>query len=176
MRSRVRVAGHPVHPMLIVVPSTIFPLLVFLDVLYFFGVGGEGLWVAAYWIAVAGVASTAAAIVPGVVDLAAIPNETRAHRTAVWHLVTGSLTFVAYAAAVWARWPAGVERFALQTGIDVVGTALIVVQGWLGGELVYKHHLAVLKEAEGAEPTDFEPRGHAKRSRRGAVGEVGRRR
>lgn len=154
MRSRFRVGPHPVHPMLIVVPSTLFPLLVVLDLLHLW-TGDAALWSVGFWIAAVGVVSTLAAMVPGIVDLAGVPDESRAHRTALIHTIVGTATLVAYAVAAWVRFGAGTDRFALALGLDVVGSLLIVAQGWLGGELVYRHHLGVLTREEGAEPTPF---------------------
>lgn len=153
MRSRVRVAGHPAHPMLVMFPTALLPLMVLLDALHWW-TRDAGMWTVGFWIAVAGLATTAIAIVPGIVDLAAIPNETRAHKTAVFHFIVGMTILAVYAAAVWARWPAGSDdgRFVLTAAIDVVGTLLVTIQGWLGGELVYKHHIGVRTVAEGGDP------------------------
>ncbi|HLE95861.1 MAG TPA: DUF2231 domain-containing protein, partial [Candidatus Thermoplasmatota archaeon] len=111
MRSRARIFRHPLHPMLVVFPTAIFPLLLFLDVLRALGAAiGPSV---PFWLAVAGVATTLAAIVPGVIDLAAIPDRSRAHRVAFVHFVVGTVTLAAYAAAAWTRWPAGPDRVGL---------------------------------------------------------------
>lgn len=153
MRSRFRVAGHPAHPMLVMFPTALLPLMILFDALHWW-TGDAGLWTAGFWIAVAGAATTVVAIVPGLVDLAAIPDETRAHRTAVFHMIVGFTILAVYGAAIWARWPvgSGPGNFALASGIDVVGTLLVTLQGWLGGELVYKHHVGVRTVAEGGDP------------------------
>ncbi|HEX2022947.1 MAG TPA: DUF2231 domain-containing protein [Candidatus Thermoplasmatota archaeon] len=150
MESRARILG---HPMLVVFPTALLPLLALLDVLWY-AFGDDALWTAGFWIAAAGVATTLAAMAPGLVDMAAIPDGTKAHRTAVFHVVVGVTVLLAYAASLWARWPAGSapDGVALATGIDVAGVLLVTVQGWLGGELVYKHHVGVPTSAEGAEP------------------------
>lgn len=151
MKSRFRLLGHPVHPMLVVLPSSIFPLLLLLDVVHFFS-GHAAAWDVGVWLAGAGVITTLVAMVPGIVDMAHIPDETRAHRTALIHAVVGGLTLLAYAAGTFARYGAGTDRFAIAAGIDVAGVLLVTLQGWLGGELVYKHQVGVLTETEGADP------------------------
>lgn len=151
MESRVRVARHPLHPMLIVFPSTLFPLLLLMDVLAWW-LGNDAFWSIGVWLAGAGVVTTLAAMVPGIVDMAAVPDESRAHRTVLWHFIVGTATLVAYAAGTWLRWNAGTDRLLLATVVDVVGVLLVTAQGWLGGELVYKHHLGVKTVAEGADP------------------------
>lgn len=156
MRSRVTLLKHPLHPMLVMFPVALLPVMVLLD-LVAWASGADGLWVAGFWIALAGVVMTLLAIGPGILDLAAIPNESRAHRVALFHLGVGIFILVVYAAAVWARWPAGnLPTPALALGIDIVGTVAVFVQGWLGGELVYKHHVGVDAPEEGGEPTPLQ--------------------
>jgi len=151
MESRFRFLGHPLHPMLIVVPSALFPLLLLLDAVHFFS-GDDAAWRAGFWVAVAGAVATLAAIVPGVVDMAHIPDGSRAHRTARIHAALGTLTLLAYVVAVWVRWGAGTERLLPAAGVDLVGTLLVSAQGWLGAELVYRHHVGVKTPAEGGDP------------------------
>ena len=151
MESRARLAGHPAHPMLIVLPSALFPLLLLLDAVHWLS-GGEAAWSAGFWLAAAGVAATLAAMVPGIVDMARIPDGTRAHRTGLIHAIVGTATLLAYAAATWLRWGAGTERFPWAAAVDVLGLLLVTAQGWLGAELVYRHHMGVKTPAEGGDP------------------------
>ena len=153
MRSKARLLRHPMHPMLVMFPTALFPLLLVLDVLHA-TLGDAAFWTVGLWVALLGVATTLAAIVPGAIDMAAIPGGTRAHRTGLAHAVVGTGVLLAYAAASWARWSMGADtdNFALAATIDAVGVALVGVQGWLGGELVYRHHVGVLSEPEGADP------------------------
>lgn len=154
MQSRVRVARHPTHPMLVMFPTAMFPLLVLLDVLAYYFRGDLTFWSVGFWVAIVGAVSTVAAMIPGIVDLAAIPDDTPAHRTAFWHFLNGCLILVLFLAAIAVRWPAGSgdARLLWATIVDVVGVIAITVQGWLGGELVYKHHIGVLSLQEGADP------------------------
>lgn len=177
MQSRVRVAKHPTHPMLVMFPSSIFPLLVLLDILAFYFRGNAGFWTVGFWLEIVGALSTLVAMVPGIVDLAAIPDESPAHRTAFWHFVNGVFVLVLYLAGIAVRWPAGSSDAHLvwATIIDVVGVLAITAQGWLGGELVYKHHIGVMSVEEGGEPTLLKQPGselHASRgdARRPGVG------
>ncbi|HET6404048.1 MAG TPA: DUF2231 domain-containing protein [Candidatus Thermoplasmatota archaeon] len=160
MESRFRIAGHPAHPMLVMFPTALLPLLILLDVLHLW-TGDAGAWTVGFWVALAGLVMTALAIVPGIVDMAAIPNETRAHRTALFHFVVGMTILATYAAAVWVRWPAGSapDRFGLAFAVDIIGTLLVTAQGWLGAELVYRHHVGVKTVAEGGDPVALAAKG-----------------
>lgn len=169
MESRARVARHPLHPMLVMFPTALLPLLLFMDVLAWW-TGDAAFWTAGFWVAVAGVATTILAVVAGIPDMAAIPDGSRAHRTALFHAVVGTTILLVFAATTWVRWNVGTERLTLATVVDVVGVLLVSVQGWLGGELVYRHHLGVKSAAEGGEPVALTTaaerraeRGHARR-------------
>lgn len=160
MKSRVRVAGHPVHPMFVMFPIALLPIMLGLDALYAF-LGDEAFWRIGFWAALAGLGTALVAIVTGIPDMAAIPDGTKAHRKGIFHAVVGVTIALVYAAGLWARWDAGTDRFALAAGIDAVGLLLVSVQGWLGGELVYKHHVGVKTAREGGEPVT--PEGAAAR-------------
>lgn len=157
MRSRLRVAKHPLHPMVVMFPTALLPLMVALDALQAY-LGDEAFWTVGFWVAVLGGLGTLAAIATGLPDLAGLPDGTRAHRKAAFHFVVGLTILGVYAAATWARMGSSADRFGLAFGIDVVGLLLVTVQGWLGGELVYKHHLGVDAPEEGAEPTPIMPK------------------
>ena len=162
MRSRVRVAGHPVHPMLVMFPTAVFPLLLVLDVVPFLVETDAGYWAAGFWLAAVGLLSALAAAVPGFVDMRAVPDKTRAHRTAAWHAVVGTSIIVAYGAAVWTRLTMGVDGAGVFLALDAVGTLLVTAQGFLGGELVYRHHMGVKTVEEGGDPTPLVPPARAK--------------
>lgn len=154
MQSRVRILGHPVHPMTVYFPIAFLPLLLFLDVLYYL-LGDLSFWVVGFWIAVAGLATTIVAILIGIVDLAAIPNESRAHRVAFYHFIVGVAVAALYGVAILVRWPPGsdAQQFPLAALIDLLGTLVVTLQGYLGGELVVHHHIGVKAPEEGADPT-----------------------
>lgn len=153
MRSKARLARHPMHPMLVMLPAALFPILLLADVLLWW-TGDATFWRAGFWMAALGVLGTLAAMVPGIIDMSAIPDGTKAHRTGLWHAIVGTAILLAYAAATWIRWSAGDDTgtFGLAAGVDALGLLLVTVQGWLGGELVYRHHVGVLTDREGGEP------------------------
>lgn len=147
------------HPMLVMFPTALFPLLVIFDVLYL-ALGDATFWTIGFWGAALGILTTLAAMVPGTIDMAAIPERTRAHRTGLYHAIVGTLVLLLYAGAVALRWPAGSapDAVGLAMGLDVLGLLAVSAQGWLGGELVYRHHLGVLSPVEGGEPTELKER------------------
>ena len=135
MESRVKLAGHPVHQMLIVFPLGLLATAVAFDVLFL--VTDNVLWTqAAFYMIGAGVITGLAAAVPGTVDWLAIPRGTRAKRIGLVHGV-GNVIVVALFALSWYMRrdnPAAPPTEAVVAGL--LGAGLSIVTAWLGGELV----------------------------------------
>jgi uncharacterized membrane protein len=136
MESRVKVLGHPVHPMLIVLPLGLFLSAVVFDALHMWG-GAERFATVGYWNIAGGVIGGLLAAVFGIIDWLAIPAGTRAKRIGLMHGGTMVATVLAFA-TVWllrGDAPGNIARggvFALEVGALMLGT----FGGWLGGELV----------------------------------------
>ncbi len=135
MESRVKLAGHPVHQMLVVFPLGLLATAVVFDVIFL--VTDNALWTqAAYFMIGAGVVTGLAAAVPGTVDWLAIPRGTRAKRIGLIHGV-GNVAVVTLFALSWylrSGQPASPPTEAVVAGL--LGAGLSVVTAWLGGELV----------------------------------------
>jgi uncharacterized membrane protein len=135
MESRVKLAGHPVHQMLIVFPLGLLATAVVFDVIFL--VTDNPAWTtAAFYMIGAGVITGLAAAVPGSVDWLAIPGGTRAKRIGLIHGV-GNVAVVALFALSWFMRrdnPAAPPTEAVVAGL--LGAGLTVVTAWLGGELV----------------------------------------
>ncbi len=135
MESRVKLAGHPVHQMLIVFPLGLLATAVVFDVIFL--VADDPAWtMAAFYMIGAGVITGLAAAVPGTVDWLAIPRGTRAKRIGLIHGV-GNVIVVALFALSWVMRrddPAAPPTEAVVAGL--LGAGLSIVTAWLGGELV----------------------------------------
>jgi len=135
MESRVKLAGHPVHQMLIVFPLGLLATAVVFDVIFL--VTDNPAWtMAAFYMIGAGVLVGLAAAVPGAVDWLAIPRGTRAKRIGLIHGV-GNVIVVALFAFSWfirRDNPALPATEAVVAGL--LGAGIAIITGWLGGELV----------------------------------------
>jgi uncharacterized membrane protein len=135
MESRVKLAGHPVHPMLIAFPLGLLSTAVVFDIIYL--ITGNVRWTEmAYYLIGAGVIGGIAAAVPGWVDWAAIPGGTRAKRVGLVHGVGNVIVLALFVLSWLLRRP---DPAAPPTGAIVGALAgLVIVAGtaWLGGELV----------------------------------------
>jgi uncharacterized membrane protein len=135
MESRVKFAGHPVHPMLIVFPLGLLGTAVVFDIIYL--VSSHSQWtVAAYYMIGAGVIGGLAAAVFGWLDWFAIPGGTRAKRIGLWH-GAGNVVVLAFFILSWVlRRDSAMEPPTGAIVAGLVGVVLAVVTSWLGGELV----------------------------------------
>jgi uncharacterized membrane protein len=135
MESKVKVAGHPVHPMLIVFPLGLLATAVIFDIIYL--ISDKNQWtLVSYYLIGAGVIGGAAAAVPGWIDWLAIPVGTRAKRIGLLHGV-GNVVVLALFILSWLLRRGTPE--VPPTGAIVaslVGFVLAAFTGWLGGELV----------------------------------------
>ncbi len=135
MESRAKLAGHPVHPMLVVFPLGLLATAVVFDVIYLVTDAVKWTEVAFYMIG-AGVIGGLAAAIPGTIDWLAIPRGTRARRIGLIHGV-GNVALVVLFLLSWLlrrENPAAPPTEAIVAGLAGAGLALIT--GWLGGELV----------------------------------------
>jgi uncharacterized membrane protein len=135
MESKVKFAGHPVHPMLIVFPLGLLATAVIFDIIYL--VSGNTRWtLAAYYMIGAGVLGGLAAALFGWLDWLGIPGGTRAKRIGLWHGV-GNVVVLALFALSWVLrrgTPEVPATGAIVAGL--IGVVLAAITSWLGGELV----------------------------------------
>jgi uncharacterized membrane protein len=135
MESRVKLAGHPVHQMLIVFPLGLLATAVVFDVIFL--VTGNPAWTqAAYYMIGAGVVTGLAAAVPGSVDWLGIPRGTRARRIGLIHGVGNVIVVALFGLSWYLRLgnPTAPPTGAVVAGL--LGAGMAVFTGWLGGELV----------------------------------------
>jgi uncharacterized membrane protein len=136
MESRAKLFGHPIHPMLIVIPLGAFIMAVVADIALY--ATGNGVFAAmAFWNIIGGIAGGLAAAVFGLVDWLAIPARTRAKAVGLYHGVGNVVVVVLFAASAWIRY--GVADYLPPLSavvLAVAGLLLGAVTGWLGGELV----------------------------------------
>jgi uncharacterized membrane protein len=136
MESRLKVAGHPVHPMLIVFPLGLLGAAVVFDIIYL--ISDNAQWtVAAHYMIGAGIIGGLASALFGWLDWLGIPGGTRAKRIGLWH----GLGNTAVLALFILSWVLRRDNPEPPTGAIVAGLSgivLSVIAAWLGGELVYR--------------------------------------
>jgi uncharacterized membrane protein len=136
MESRAKLLGHPIHPMLVVIPLGLFIGAVVFDALYLWR-DATSLGTAAHWNIAAGIVGGLLAAVFGLIDWLAIPSRTRAKRIGLMHAGV-NVVVIALFATVWlvrAGNPDPLPTVGLFL-VELAALALGGVGGWLGGELV----------------------------------------
>jgi uncharacterized membrane protein len=135
MEARAKVMGHAVHQMLIVFPLGLFSTAVIFDVIHLIS-GGPTWSLVSYWMIAAGIIGGLCAALFGVIDWSKIPSGTRAYRIGVLHGLGNVVVVALFAVSWWLRRPDPGNPSAVAIGFMIVGAALSLVTGWLGGELV----------------------------------------
>ena len=138
MESRVKLFGHPVHPMLIVFPLGLLATAVIFDILYLI-FGNRLLPTASYYMIAAGILGGLLAAIFGFIDWLALPNASRAKNIGLWHGI-GNVVIVGLFAVSWLLRGNNVDFIpdGLALILSFAGTALALITAWIGGELVYR--------------------------------------
>ena len=146
MASRANIAGHPIHPMLVPLPIGLFVFSFVCDLIATWG-SGDATWrtVALYTMA-GGIIGALLAAIFGLIDLLGL-SPSKAKQLAIWHMGINLAVVVLYAINLWLR--IGSDPTArLPLVLSFIGILLLVVSGWLGGEMVYVHGVASARERE----------------------------
>lgn len=149
MKSTAHIFGHPIHPMLIPYPFALLTGAVAFDAAAR-ATGRRELAQTGRHMTDAGIVSAIAAAVPGIVDyFGSVPSGTTMKRNATIHAVANVTGLALFAAARAARREDG-ELPSRAFTLTLVATGLMSLAGWLGGELVYRDHVAVVEPEEEA--------------------------
>jgi len=163
----VKLAGHAVHPMLIVLPLGLLSMGVVFDIVYLITKDNTFAEVA-FWNIGVGIVGGLLAAVFGLIDWLAIPAGTRAKRIGLMH-GGGNVVIVVLFLISWVlRLPNHAYSPDLVPFVlGLIGAVLALGTQWLGGELVYRLGLAVDEGANldapsslsGESPTTMPTRG-----------------
>jgi uncharacterized membrane protein len=143
MESRIKIFGHPVHPMLIVFPAGSFTAAVIFDILYL--IFRNPLFPAvSFYIIALGVLGGLLAAVFGFIDWSALPGSSRAKNIGLWHGL-GNFVIVVLFAVSWLlrRGNANFVPGSFALILSFAGILLALITLWIGGELVYRLGVAV---------------------------------
>lgn len=166
MKSQFSIRGHPLHPALVGLPIGLFVWTLVSDVIYL--ITDNIMWYdIAFYTGIAAIVTALAAALPGFGDFFTMPMSSRTRIIATAHMV-GNLTLVTLfvIAAIIAfdhGALAGTER-TIVVLLHVIGVGILGLTGFLGGQMVYFHRLAVVAEGEpGTEPVAERQRVRAQR-------------
>lgn len=146
-QSTARIAGHPIHPLLVPLPIGFLVGALLSDIAY--AVWAAPAWAdASRWLIAAGIVSALVAALAGFTDFFG-SRRIRQLRIAWYHMI-GNLTAVVLSIVnflVHNRDDAPI----MPTGLVLSAVVVLVLlfNGWMGGEMVFRHGVAVrLKDVE----------------------------
>ncbi len=146
MESKVKVLGHPLHPMLIVFPVA-FYIATFVAYIVYQN-NADPFWFRLGVVAnIAGVVMAIIAAIPGLIDwITAIPHDSNAKQTGLVHMVLNTVSILLFAAAAlinynrWYELNPNLGSTLLLSGLGVLVTAAAGFYGWT---LVQKYHVGI---------------------------------
>lgn len=146
MYSKVKIAGHAIHPMLVHFPIVFYTTAFLAYVACALGADPLFFQIGMY-ANVAGVATAVLAALPGFIDWSlGVPTGSPAKATGLSHMLFNVAALLAFAVVAFLYWgnrfdalpPLGVP-----IGLTFVGLALTVIGGVLGHRMVQKHHVGI---------------------------------
>ena len=146
MASPASIGGHPVHPMLIPFPIALWVFSLVADVIYLWR--GNPVWKdwIAFYALLGGIIGGVLAAVPGFIDWLSL-KDGEVVKIANWHARLNVIALLIFAASFYLRTTNGAEfiggSYTIPLLLSVLGVILITISGWLGGEMVFKHGVAV---------------------------------
>jgi uncharacterized membrane protein len=146
MASPASIGGHPIHPMIIPFPIALWVFSLVADVIYLWR--GNPVWKdwIAFYALLAGTIAAAAAAVPGLIDWLSLTDKAVV-KIANWHARLNVIALLIFAGSFYLRTTSGASlvggSHTIPLALSVLGVVLITISGWLGGELVFKHGVAV---------------------------------
>ena len=151
MASPASLGRHPVHPMLIPFPIALWVFSLIADGVYLWR--GNPVWrdYIAFYTLGGGIIGGAMAAVPGFIDWLSLKDR-EVVKIANWHARLNVTALLIFAASFYMRTTSGAGlvsgSYTIPVALSVVGVILIAISGWLGGELVFKHGVAVNRQNE----------------------------
>ena len=146
MASPASIGGHPIHPMIIPFPIALWVFSLVADVVYLWRANPVWRNYIAFYALLAGIIGGAAAAVPGLIDWLSLKNP-RVVKIANWHARLNVIALLIFAASFYLRTTSGAAMvsgsYTIPVALSLLGVILISISGYLGGELVFKHGVAV---------------------------------
>jgi len=134
--------NHPIHPMLIAFPIALWVFSLVCDVIYH--VGSHNLiWKdIAFYTMAGGIVGALLAAIPGFIDYLSLTDR-KVKRIATTHMVLNLIVVAMFLFNLGIRYSGSSDADMFGVALSVVGIAVLSLSGWLGGSLVFEHHVGV---------------------------------
>jgi uncharacterized membrane protein len=143
--SSANIMGHPMHPILITLPIGLFVGVLLFD-LIFWQTGTEMWATGALWLLGAGLIAAALAAVAGLIDFLG-DRRIRALNDAWQHAIGNVIMVLIQLFSFYERYRYGTSAVVpLGLSLSFVAVLIMLFTGWKGGEMVFRHRVAVYDE------------------------------
>jgi uncharacterized membrane protein len=146
MTSRASIMGHPIHPVLVVIPMGLLPASVITDIVRF--ISGQPTWSNfSYWLIIGGIAGGLLAAVFGLIDWSGLEKGSKARAIGSIHAIANVIVMALFGISAYLR-AGDLTNVPLSAFIlSLLGFALAGFSGFLGGELVFRYGVGVQEKS-----------------------------
>ena len=145
MHSKVKLAGHPIHPMLVAYPIVLYTATLVCYIVY--SSNHDVFWFRVAYVAnISGVIMAVVAALPGLIDWLNIPSDSRAKKKGFFHLVCNVIALILFALCFFLqkdKWNESQPTIGLSIPLTAGGFLLTSIAGFLGWTLLQKHHVGI---------------------------------
>jgi uncharacterized membrane protein len=145
MYSKIKLFGHPIHPMLVAFPVAFYTGSLAAFIAY--SLNHDVFWFkVGYVLNFAGVITAVVAALPGFIDWLFIPGATKAKKTGILHMLCNVVALGLFALNIWlikGDWNSPEPVLRLSILLTGAGFVITLIAGFLGWALVQKHHVGV---------------------------------
>ena len=143
--STAKIAGHPLHPMLVTLPIGFFLATLLFDILFWL-TGNTGWATGALWLIGAGLIGAALAAIAGLTDF--LGDRRIRGISDAWQHAIGNVILVLVQLFSWyQRYRYGASAVVpLGISLSLVALLIMAFTGWKGGELVFRGRVGVSDE------------------------------
>ena len=149
MRSKFAIGGHPVHPMLVAIPIGLFLWAFGADIIYLATDKDKQWYDMSFWTGIAAMVTAAVAALPGLGDSLTVASKSDAAQMGLAHLVLNVIVIALYFIAMLFMLDTGALRgtdLTIVVILHAIGCGILALSGWLGAEMVYRHHIAMVPD------------------------------
>ena len=142
MRVPASLAKHPIHPMLVVFPISLWIFSLVCDLIGT-TIATTDIWfTVALYTMIGGLIGALAAAVPGLIDLLFYKGGAPpVKKIALIHMTINLTAVVLYAVNIWLRMSG--QSMKVPIVLSIIGVCMIAVSGWLGGQMVHVYGVGV---------------------------------
>jgi uncharacterized membrane protein len=140
--SSANIAGHPMHPILITLPIGLFVGTLLFDIV-FWQTGRDAFATGALWLLGAGIVGAALAAVTGLIDFLG-DRRVRDLGDAWQHAIGNVIMVLVQLFSFYERYRYGTSAVVpLGISLSLIAVLIMLFTGWKGGEMVFRHRVAV---------------------------------